>query len=202
MTDLLLWRHGQTDYNAQARVQGQVDIPLNETGWEQARQAAPGLAALQPARIVSSPLERARQTASTLAELTGLSVSLDEGLMERGFGQWEGLNRAQMTEAWPEQYAAWRRGEDPQGVGVETRDHTAIRVGRALLRVVELAEEAGEDLVVAVAHGSALTLGVTYLLGLDPSAWFGLRGLDNCHYARLRRSDREPSWHMVAWNLN
>ncbi|WP_194947906.1 histidine phosphatase family protein [Actinomyces trachealis] len=202
MTDLVLWRHGQTEYNAQARVQGQVDIPLNETGWTQARQAALALAERRPGRIVSSPLERARQTASVLAELTGLPVCTEAGLMERDFGQWEGLNRKQMTDGWPDQYAAWRRGEDPQGVGVETRTDTSVRVGQALLRIVELAERDGEELVVAVAHGSALTLGVTYLLGLDPTAWFGLRGLDNCHHAVLRRSGRDPGWNLVAWNVS
>lgn len=201
MTDLVLWRHGQTSYNAQARVQGQVDIPLDETGWSQARQAAPALAALGPARIVASPLERAQQTASTLAALTGLAVATEAALAERAFGQWEGLNREQMTQGWPEQYAAWQRGEDPQGVGVETRAQTAQRVGGALAELASQAEEAGEGAVVAVSHGSALSLGVTHLLGLDPSAWFGLRGLDNCHYAVLRRGQREPGWHLVAWNV-
>ena len=74
MTDLILWRHGQTDYNSQGRIQGQVDIPLNETGRDQARRAADGIAALGPTRIVSSPLARARATAEVLASLTGLSV--------------------------------------------------------------------------------------------------------------------------------
>ena len=63
MTDLILWRHGQTDYNLQGRIQGRDDIPLNETGREQARRAADGIAALAPTRIVSSPLTRARATA-------------------------------------------------------------------------------------------------------------------------------------------
>ena len=62
MTDLILWRHGQTDYNSQGRIQGQVDIPLNETGRDQARRASEGIAALRPTRIVSSPLVRARAT--------------------------------------------------------------------------------------------------------------------------------------------
>lgn len=80
MTDLILWRHGQTDYNSQGRIQGQVDVPLNETGRDQARRAAEDIAALGPTRIVSSPLIRARDTAEALASLTGLSVEIDEGL--------------------------------------------------------------------------------------------------------------------------
>lgn len=200
MTDLVLWRHGQTSCNAQARVQGQVDVPLDETGWAQARQAAALLAALGPARIVSSPLGRAQQTASALAALTGLAVDTEAALTERAFGLWEGLNRKQITQGWPEQYAAWRRGEDPQGVGVEPRAQAARRVGSALAALAAQAEEAEGGTVVAVSHGSALSLGVTHLLGLDPSTWFGLRGLDNCHYAVLRQGAREPGWHLVAWN--
>ena len=54
--------------------------------------------------------------------------------------------------------------------------------------------------MVVVAHGSAITLGATYLLGADPSAWFGLKGLDNAHWAVLRRSGRAPGWMVVSWN--
>ena len=82
MTDLILWRHGQTEYNLQGRIQGQVDIPLNDTGRQQAQRAADGIAALGPTRIVSSPLVRARATAEVLASLTGLSVEIDSGLVE------------------------------------------------------------------------------------------------------------------------
>ena len=80
MTDLILWRHGQTDYNLQGRIQGRVDIPLNGTGREQARRAADIIAVLKPTRIVSSPLVRARATAETLASLIGQSVEVDSAL--------------------------------------------------------------------------------------------------------------------------
>ena len=68
MTDLVLWRHGETDHKVAGRVQGRVDVPLNATGTAQAVQAARALAALRPSRIVSSPLARARATAQVLAE--------------------------------------------------------------------------------------------------------------------------------------
>ncbi|WP_296538025.1 histidine phosphatase family protein, partial [uncultured Actinomyces sp.] len=108
MTDLILWRHGQTDYNLQGRIQGRVDIPLNETGREQARRAADGIAALAPTRIVSSPLTRARATAEVLASLTGLGVEIDPGLAEKSFGDWEGLKAADIKKQWPDHYATWR----------------------------------------------------------------------------------------------
>ncbi|SDM81746.1 histidine phosphatase family protein [Actinomyces ruminicola] len=201
MTRLILWRHGQTDYNAGMRVQGRIDIPLNEVGREQARAAAPGLAALDPVRIVSSPLIRARQTAHALAELTGTEVEFDEGLLERSFGRWEGLARADMEAHWPEEYAAWRRGEDPAGVGVETRAATSARVGGTLRRILQETMSAEDRTVVVVSHGSAITLGVSHLLGLDSGSWFGLRSMDNCRHGVLLPGEREPGWMLAEWNV-
>jgi hypothetical protein len=197
MTELILWRHGQTDHNLVGRVQGQVDIPLNATGLAQAAAAARILASPRPDRIVSSPLSRARTTAQILADLTGLDIEVEADLTERSFGVWEGLDRAAMMDGWPEQYAVWRDGGQPEGVGVEPRIDVARRVGTALERI---ASRTGEGRVVVVAHGSALTLGATLLLGLDPTAWFGLRGMDNCHYAVLRDSERAPGWLVRTWN--
>lgn len=201
-TRLILWRHGQTDYNAQARVQGRVDIPLNETGREQARAAAPGLAALAPVRIVSSPLSRAQETARALADLVGVDIELDEGLLERSFGRWEGLSRIEMESRWPEAYAAWKRGEDPADVGVETRPAVSLRVGGTLERILEETPRVdGDQTVVVVSHGSAITLGITHLLGLDPAAWFGLRGLDNCRHGVVVPGERVPGWSLTEWNV-
>lgn len=228
MTDLVLWRHGETDHNVAGRVQGRVDVPLNATGTAQAVQAARALAALRPSRIVSSPLARARATAQVLAEElgggTGAAVPVDvvEDLVERSFGAWEGLTRTQIETGWPEAARVWRAGGDPQGVGVETRAHAAARVGSAIESLMARSGGGGPapvssrgqagpvegaadqppvtGPVVVVAHGSAITLGATYLLGADPSAWFGLKGLDNAHWAVLRRSGRAPGWMVVSWN--
>ncbi|MBW3069914.1 MULTISPECIES: histidine phosphatase family protein [unclassified Actinomyces] len=201
MTRLVLWRHGQTDYNAGMRVQGRIDIPLNAAGLEQARAAAPGLAALDPVRVVSSPLTRARQTAQELAELTGRQIEFDEGLLERSFGRWEGLSRSEMEASWPEEFAAWRVGEDPIGVGVETRAATSARVGAALRRIVRDTEASAEQTIVVVSHGSAITLGVSHLLELDCEAWFGLRSMDNCRHAVVAPGERKPGWMLAEWNV-
>lgn len=201
MTDLIVWRHGQTDYNSQQRIQGHADIPLNETGVAQAEFVAPRLAALEPDRIVSSPLQRAQATARALAAHCGLEVETEPGLAERSFGQWEGLTRQEIKAGWPEPYRRWRAGEEPQGVEVEARSEVAARVGGALLRLAEEAEAQGAQSIVVVSHGAALTVGACRLLGLDSSAWFGLRGLENCHYGVLRRSRRAPGWELLGWNL-
>ena len=79
MTRLIVWRHGNTDWNAANRVQGQTDVPLNELGRDQARAAAPLLAALRPDAIVASDLSRAAETAAALAALTGLRYAPTPG---------------------------------------------------------------------------------------------------------------------------
>ncbi|MGZ3305814.1 MAG: histidine phosphatase family protein [Asticcacaulis sp.] len=84
-------RHGQTDWNLQARLQGSTDIPLNDTGREQARQAAELLHGLGITRIVSSPLSRALETARIVGERLGLAPDIDGRLIERNFGLFEGL---------------------------------------------------------------------------------------------------------------
>ncbi|NDE53733.1 MAG: histidine phosphatase family protein, partial [Actinobacteria bacterium] len=76
---IVLWRHGQTDWNIENRFQGHSDIPLNDVGIRQAERAAPLLMALQPSRIVSSDLMRAQQTAAALSRISKLTVEIDAG---------------------------------------------------------------------------------------------------------------------------
>lgn len=198
MTDLILWRHGQTDYNLQGRIQGRVDIPLNDLGREQARRAADDIAALGPTRIVSSSLVRARATAELLASLTGLSVEIEPGLKEKSFGDWEGLKAADIRKQWPEHYATWRAGGELPQFGIEGRRQTAERVGETLKAIA--AGSGKDDVVVVVSHGAATNLGATYLLGMDAQQWFGLRGMSNCCYALMRANKRPPGWSVVTWN--
>ncbi|WP_207630317.1 histidine phosphatase family protein [Paracoccus xiamenensis] len=100
----LFLRHGQTESNAQELIIGSTDLPLNQTGHEQARQAADFLRGTALAQIISSPLLRARQTAEAAAEALQLPVTVLDGLAERNWGAWEGLPRT-----------ALRRDETPPG---------------------------------------------------------------------------------------
>lgn len=83
---IIFWRHGQTDQNLAARIQGITDNPLNETGIAQAKAVAPEIAQLGITKIYSSSLYRAQQTAQTVAEIIGLPINIDERLRERSYG--------------------------------------------------------------------------------------------------------------------
>ena len=87
---LVLLRHGQTEWNAGSRMQGQLDTDLTELGREQAGAAAEVLAKRQPLVIVSSDLRRALDTATALGERSGVHVSVDERLRETHLGDWQG----------------------------------------------------------------------------------------------------------------
>jgi broad specificity phosphatase PhoE len=197
---VILLRHGQTDWNIQGRIQGARDFPLNKTGRAQARAAAPAIAALGPRKIVSSPLSRARDTAHEIAILLGLPVELDQRLEERNYGDWEGLNREQLIALNPTQYAVWRDGGQPEGLGIEHNDAVGERVA---LAVNDHAGAADGGTILFVAHGAAIRAGVTTLLGMNAGSWAGLRGLDNCHWAILTpQRNRTPHWRLVAYNLS
>ncbi|MFD2792817.1 histidine phosphatase family protein [Promicromonospora vindobonensis] len=199
---IVLLRHARTAYNAGLRLQGQIDIPLDEVGRWQAEQGATALAASHKGSlVVASDLQRARDTAVAYARHVGLEVVTDAGLRERSFGIWEGLTDTEIAERWPEEHAVWRSGGEPPAEGVEPKDVVARRMEEAVLRHAE-ALSAGETLVV-VSHGSAITQAVIRLLGLDPATWRGLHGLHNVHWSHLRASGpgATPEWRLVAHNV-
>ena len=199
---IVLLRHARTAYNAGLRLQGQIDIPLDEVGRWQAEQGATALAASHKASlVVSSDLQRARDTAAAYARHLGLDVVTDAGLRERSFGGWEGLTDAEIAERWPEEHAVWRGGGEPPVAGVEAKKAVAQRMEEAVLRHAETLG-AGETLVV-VSHGSAITQAITRMLGLDAVAWRGLHGLHNVHWSHLHASGPEatPPWRLVAHNV-
>jgi glucosyl-3-phosphoglycerate phosphatase len=186
---LVLWRHGQTAWNAQRRFQGHSDISLDETGREQARHAARYLAAMHPDAIFSSDLARAAETAGYLGELTDLPVQLDKDLRERGGGAWEGLTDREIRENYPEAYAEWI---PPDGEPVSA---VADRVSAAFERV---ADGVDGSLAVLVSHGAAIGLGIARLLGL-PERNRVLGPLNNCSWSVLGK--RGGNWRLLEHNV-
>lgn len=186
----MLWRHGQTTYNAERRFQGQLDVPLNPLGRAQAQRAARHLAGLEPAQIWSSDLVRASATADYLAALTGLRVQHDKDLRERHGGAWEGLTTDEIRERYPSELATW---DPPDGEPLET---VADRTCGAFLRIANGAEPG--SLVVVVGHGASLTWGMSRLLGLDDRI---TGGLGNCCWALLSRRGSGGRWRLLEYNV-
>jgi glucosyl-3-phosphoglycerate phosphatase len=187
---LVLWRHGQTAYNAELRFQGQSDVPLNDVGRRQAAYAARYLAALRPDALFSSDLSRATQTAEALARLTGLSVKLDRDLRERAGGSWEGKNEAEIREQFPEAYKTWTPHDGEPLVAV------ADRASAALARIAD--SMPGGSLAVVVGHGAALALAISRLLGL-PEEMRVLGPFGNCHWSMI--SKRRGRWRLLEHNV-
>jgi broad specificity phosphatase PhoE len=187
---LVLWRHGQTEFNAERRFQGQRDVPLNAIGRAQAKRAARHLATLEPTELWSSDLTRAVATAGYLARLTGLEVSQDKDLRERHGGAWEGLTIEEIRERYPDDLAAW---EPPGG---ETLEAVAERTAAALARIA--AGAAPGSLVVVTGHGASLTWGMSRLLGLDDRV---TGGMGNCCWSLLSRRVGHDRWRLLEFNV-
>jgi glucosyl-3-phosphoglycerate phosphatase len=196
VTRVLLWRHGRTAWNAERRIQGQSDIPLDETGRGEARLTAGRLAALGPTVIVSSDLSRAADTAAHLGEITGLPVRYDVRFRERRYGEWQGLTIDEIEQRWPEAYARWRAGEPVDTCGVESLDDVGKRMYEALHDL--LADHPGATIAVAT-HGGAARRGIAAVLDWPTPVVRTLGDLRNCHWSELRH---EPDRGWRLWTHN
>lgn len=198
---LIVLRHGRTEWNASGRFQGQADIALDERGLAQAEQVAPVLAELAPSAIFSSDLARARQTAAPLSRATGLPVTLDPRLREIHVGSWEGLTIDEMLgQVDDDLKRAYLAGED---VRRSPTGETVAEVGRragVALEEIGLAAPDGSTVVV-VMHGLAARAGVCYLLGLPVETWQRLSGLHNCGWISVERHRTGGFWRITEYNL-
>lgn len=158
MTDrLILVRHGESTWNAEERLQGQLDPPLSERGREQARALAPVLPGVPAERVLGSDLSRARET----AELLGLDPRLEPGWREIDVGEWAGRTAAEV-DAEGSELTNWRGGPRT-APGGET---WAAFTERVAGRVDALLAEGGSWLVVC--HGGCIRVAVAHLTGADP----------------------------------
>ncbi|HYJ67722.1 MAG TPA: histidine phosphatase family protein [Nocardioidaceae bacterium] len=196
---LVLWRHGQTEWNVGGRGQGHLDVPLDDVGRDQAKAAAARLASLRPTAIVSSDLSRAYETAAALAELTGLEVQHDPALREINLGQWQGLTRAEVDQRFADERRRMYAGEDiRRGVDGETMAEVADRAGAAIERAAKLAEADGGSTVIVVAHGLSLRVGACHFLDVAAEHWNVFGGLSNCAWIVLEEGRR--GWRFTEWN--
>ena len=197
---VILWRHGRTQWNVEGRVQGQSDIPLDEVGKAQAKAAAARLAALRPDRIVSSDLVRAADTARILGELTGTEVELDPRLRELNFGEREGLTWREAWTTFPDGMKAWVEGDETQIPGSETHRQAGDRFAAALHDLLDGLPP--EGVMVVVAHGAVLRTGACAFLDIPEAHWGTFGGLGNCSWSVLEESRHKDwfQWRLTEWN--
>ena len=193
-TRIIALRHGETAWNVDTRLQGQLDIPLNERGQRQARLAAQALSHEEPQGLWSSDLRRARDTAAAVAASTGLALHTDSGLRERNFGIWQGHTYAEVEQRWPEASARWRRREPEFGPpGGETLQQF---YDRCLDSVTGLARRHAGQTLVIVAHGGVLDClhRAAMRIALDaPRTW----ELPNTGINRLLYTDQ--GYTLIGW---
>lgn len=193
---VLVWRHGQTAWNAQRRFQGQLDIPLDDLGRLQAARAAALLAGFAPSAIVCSDLVRALETAQALADITGLPVATDVRLREIDVGRWQGLTFDEVSARYPVEAAMWRDGGDGRRGGGESLVEVGVRAVAAVAdALVDLAD--GETLVV-VTHGAAGRAIVASMIGLPTTSWRALGSLANCCWSLM--GEAESGWRLFDHN--
>ena len=171
-TRIIAIRHGETDWNFDLRIQGQLDIELNETGRWQARRLAQALAREEIGAIYSSHLLRAWNTAGAISDATGQTPQAVENLQERGFGVFEGKTFTEIEASWSDQTLRWRQ-RDPLWSPTDGESLLALHE-RIVQTVFELAERHRNEQIVLVAHGGVLDVLYRAATGQDlqtPRTW-------------------------------
>jgi broad specificity phosphatase PhoE len=172
-TTILFARHGETDWNAERRVQGHTDRPLNETGREQARALADDLGAVRVDAVYASDLARAHETAEIVAARLGLPLTTLRELREKHFGTWEGLTDEEVLARFPQ------AREGPWGDG----ESSAEMSDRVLAAVRRIAAEHPDGQVLVVSHGGPLRALLRHC-AVEANG-----SIPNCHVLRLEVED-------------
>ena len=194
---LVLWRHGETDYNAAGRMQGHLDSALTERGWNQARFAVPALARFSPDLVIASDLRRATDTATVLTEAIGVPLRIDKRLRETHLGEWQGLTGEEVDAAYPGERDRWRTDATWAPPGGENRVDVADRASEVVVDLQHVNSDAG-DTVLLAAHGGLIIALTAKLLRMPVAIWPSLGGIANCHWVELGL--RDGNWRLNAYN--
>jgi len=209
---LVMLRHGQTEFNAGSRMQGQLDTDLTDLGRAQALAAAEVLATRQPLLIVSSDLRRAADTAATLGQCCELPVRTDSRLRETHLGDWQGLTHEQVDAGSPGARYAWREDATWAPHGGESRIDVADRSVPLVEELVADEPDWGRDdadrPVVLVAHGGLIAALTAALLELPVENWPAFGGMGNASWAQLSAhagadaAFADLRWRLDVWNAS
>lgn len=197
-TKILLIRHGETDDNRALVFQGQQGRGLNAHGRDQAARLAARLVGIKApvAALYASDLERARETAEILGGALGIAPTTEPGLREVDVGTWTGLSYERIAERFPQQWAAWNRGEDVRRGGGETYGELGERMHQAISAIAD-AHPGGKVLVVS--HGAAIKTLVARVLGLGPAGLRTFRVAGNTGVSVIERAT-DGALRLLLWN--
>lgn len=224
---LILLRHGQTDYNATRRMQGQLDTDLSDVGRAQAAAAAHLLKDEQIVRVISSDLTRAYDTAQAVAEILRLDVATDPRLRETNLGEWQARTHAEVDRDHPGARAKWRHDATWAPPGGESRLQVAQRARPVVEELMATFDGWENGTVLLVAHGGTISALTSSLLKLEIAQYPMFSGLGNTRSSQLTArpryqaggldadGEREPvtpaarfspetigdaQWYLDAWN--
>jgi probable phosphoglycerate mutase len=193
-TRLCIVRHGETAWNAEHRVQGQLDIPLNDIGLRQAQAVGRALKGERFDVVYSSDLARARQTAAPIAALLKMNLVLDKDLRERHYGIFERLTYAEVKVRYPEDYSRFE-AHDPEfafRTGESLKDFSA----RSIAAIAKIAGQHENQSVLVFTHGGVLDQFYRHVTGTPLSTQRGF-GIPNAGLNRVEQS--AAGWQIRAW---
>jgi phosphoserine phosphatase len=182
MLEIILVRHGETEWNASEIFRGRADVALNENGLRQAELLGAYLKEEKLDAVYSGPLSRAVKTAQAIASPHNLPVVTVDNLNDIDCGEWEGLSLAVVRERYEETYRDWL--DTPEQVRLPGGESLEDVKNRAEAFIDEVVARIGEGKVVLVSHRAVHKVLISTLLGLDSSFFWSFK-LDNCGVTRF-----------------
>ena len=194
-TRFVIVRHGETTWGAQARFAGRKDVSLTPRGRRQAAAVAGRIRVLAPVVVLTSPLQRCRNTAQAIAAEVGAPVVVDDRLIDGLLGDWTGFRAAEIEEQWPQEFAQWRSDPDAAPPGGES--FTEIRQRVRPLMTDTLTTYRGHT-VVLVTHAAPSKMILTTALNVDSAVAYRMR-VDT---ASLSGFTVEADGAVMVWAIN
>ena len=195
MKDLFFIRHGQTEWNAERRMQGQLNSDLTSLGKKQAETHGKFLAACDIEYLVASPLDRTRQTASIINQHLALDIIYDKRIMEWDCGDWSGQIWGELAENWPREFSNWRA--DPyyyRGPNCENYPDMIERTKPFLEDLRQIPQQR----IAIVSHGLIGRVMVSFLLNLGPEEAITLTQPNDTIFQLKGQDDGYASCHFIS----